>query len=77
MIPLEKEAWRWAQINREAKAFFDALPDPRKYELPSSLFFSGDDEVYKKIFEFIDVPCPPLSEIQTNNGEKNECAGSF
>ena len=70
MIPLEKEAWRWAQINREAKLFFDALPDDRKYELPSSVFFSGNDNVYKEIFEFIGVPCPSSSEIQQVMGRK-------
>ena len=70
MEPLEKEAWRWAQINREAKAFFDALPAERRYELPASTFFSGSEKVYKEIFEFVGVPCPPMSEIQQIMGRK-------
>lgn len=77
MTPLEKEAWRWAQINREAKAFFDALPEERKYELPSAAFFTADEDRYKEIFEFVGVPCPPMDKIQGIMGRKMNAQAHF
>ena len=77
MDPLEKEAWRWAQINKEAKAFFDSLPEERKFELPSSVFFSADERVYRQIFEFVGVPCPSLEEINQIMGRKMNAQAHF
>lgn len=77
MIPLEKEAWRWAQINRQARDFFDHLPQERKYELPSAAFFAADEQKYKEIFEFVGVPCPSMDKIQGIMGRKMNAQAHF
>lgn len=77
LVPLEKEAWRWAQINQLAYDFFSTVPEARRMELPAATFFSGRKEVYKKIFEFIGVPCPPMSEIEGIMGKKMNAQAHF
>ena len=77
MESLEKEAWRWAKINKEAKAFFDTLPAERKLELPSSTFFNATDDTYKEIFRFVGVSCPPVDEIHQIMGRKMNAQAHF
>ena len=77
MEPLEKEAWRWAQINKEAKVFFDSLPEERKLELPATTFFQANERTYREIFEFVGAPCPPLDEIRQIMGRKMNAQAHF
>ena len=77
LSPLEKEAWRWAQINQMAHAFFSTVPAERRMELPAATFFSGKPEIYKEIFEFVGVPCPPRSEIEGIMGKKMNAQAHF
>lgn len=68
--PLEKEAWRWARINSDAKTFFDALPEHRRLELPAQAFFSNDMDIYSHLFAFAGVECPPPEEIRSILGKR-------
>lgn len=77
LSPLEKEAWRWAQINQMAHAFFSTVPAERRMELPAATFFSGKKEMYKEIFEFVGAPCPPMSEIEGIMGKKMNAQAHF
>ncbi|MBX2820679.1 MAG: sulfotransferase [Rhodothermaceae bacterium] len=77
MEPLEKEAWRWARINKEAKDFFDSLPAERKLELPAKAFFGANEKTYKEIFEFVGAPCPTLEEIRQVMGRKMNAQAHF
>ena len=63
MTPLEKEAWRWAQINKETKAFVDSLPAERTFELPAAVFFESKEQTFREIFDFIGVPCPSTDSL--------------
>ena len=54
MSPIEKIAWNWQAINREAKAFCDALPEGQKMSFSSEEMFKGGIAFSKKIFEFVD-----------------------
>lgn len=64
MSPLSKEAWRWSKINQLSMDFMEKLPAPRKYELPAAKLFSEDPEVYREIFDFVGVDCPPIDDIK-------------
>ena len=77
MIPLEKEAWRWAQINSMSIDFFGALPANRALELPAKRLFSGSSDVFKEMFDFVDVPCPSMEEINQVMGKKMNAQAHF
>lgn len=70
MTPLAKEAWRWAKINQISMDFMETLPADRTYELPANKLFSEDENIYKEIFEFVGVPCPPMEDIRRVMGKK-------
>ena len=74
---LQKEAWRWARVNEMAYEFFQTLPEERRLELPAKSFFSGRPEVYWQIFDFLDAPCPPLSDIQSIMSRKMNAQAHF
>ena len=75
--PLQKEAWRWAQVNQMAYDFFQTLPEPRRLELPAKTFFDGHESVYRQVFEFVGVSCPPLDEIRKVMGRKMNAQAHF
>ena len=64
MTPLAKEAWRWAKINQDSIDFLATLPADKKLELPASDLFSEREEIYKNLFAFVGVSCPPMDEIK-------------
>ena len=53
------------------------LPEERRLELPSKTFFSGNAGVYKEIFEFVGVPCPPREEVERIMGRKMNAQAHF
>jgi hypothetical protein len=74
---LEREAWRWARINGDAKAFFDSLPASRRLELPARTFFSNDMKIYRALFDFVGVACPPEAEIRGVMGKQLNAQAHF
>ncbi len=64
MSLLAKEAWRWAKINQISMDFMETLPEDKRYELPASDLFSEKEEIYRALFEFVGVPCPPMDDIK-------------
>ena len=77
LSPLQKEAWRWARVNRMAYDFFHSLPEDRRYELPAAALFSGREAIYREIFDFVGVSCPPRTEIQAVMGRKMNAQAHF
>ena len=77
MTPLQKEAWRWSQINREAKAFFDMLPPHRRLELPARDLFASDLKALSDVFAFSKVPAPAEAEIRRIMGQKMNAQAHF
>ena len=75
--PLEKEAWRWAQINRISIDLMKSLPEDRALELPAKRLFSGSNEMFKEMFDFIGVPCPALEDINRVMGKKMNAQAHF
>ncbi len=77
MTPLAKEAWRWARINQISMDFFKTLPEEKKLELPAKKLFGGSQEVIKEIFDFVEVPAPPLEELNKIMGKKMNAQAHF
>ena len=63
--PVEKEAWRWHQVNSDAVSFLSSLSSDRWLELPSVALFSGDLNVYQRLFSFFGVDPPPPQRIDS------------
>lgn len=61
----EKEAWRWKQVNNESISFLNSLPAHRRFELPSAALFSGEADVYDRLFSFFGVSTPPKRRIDS------------
>ncbi|HLC17243.1 MAG TPA: sulfotransferase [Thermodesulfovibrionia bacterium] len=64
MTALEKNAWYWAKVNELIIAFFQSLPDWRKFTLPSELLFKTDKQTIDALFEFIGAQIPQAMQIQ-------------
>lgn len=63
--PFEKICWYWDAYNAFALRFSATIPPERMLLLKAEDLFEGEMETMKKLFEFIQIECPPPNLVDT------------
>ncbi|MGH9163188.1 MAG: sulfotransferase family protein, partial [Vicinamibacteraceae bacterium] len=61
---VEKLAWYWARVNRDAHDFMHTLPASRRFEVRADTLFRADAPTLTTLFAFAGVACPTKRKIQ-------------
>jgi hypothetical protein len=61
---VEKIAWYWARVNRDAHDFLRTLPASRGLEIRADTLFRADASTLTKLFAFAGVTCPSPRKVR-------------
>jgi hypothetical protein len=75
MNQIERCAWWWARVNREAADFMSQLPPERRLDLPAARLFAGDPAVVAALFALAGLDAPPPGSIAKVLGARMNAEG--